>query len=85
MYLIIKKPKRVIIFGKKGFVAKNINRELIKKKIKVKCISKSEINLLKSKSVKKVSKIFNIKRKGYFYLISIHFRSIGEFFFCKLK
>lgn len=66
--LIAKKPKRVIIFGKTGFVAKNVSRELIKKKIRVKSISKSEINLLKNKSVKKISKI--LKNKDVVLFIS---------------
>ena len=66
--LIAKKPNRVIIFGKTGFVAKNVSRELIKKKIRVKSISKSEINLLKNKSVKKISKI--LKNKDVVLFIS---------------
>ena len=52
-----KNPKRVVIFGKKGFIAKNICNKLIKKKIKIKAISKSEVNLIYKSSIKKISKI----------------------------
>ena len=49
------KPNRVIIFGSNGFVAKNLKKTLLNKKIKVKSFSKNHINLLKINSRKIIS------------------------------
>ena len=51
------KPKRVVIFGSKGFVASSLKNYLIKKKINTLSLSKKEINLLKKNSIKKLTKI----------------------------
>ena len=51
-----KKPKRVLILGSSGIVAKNLLSSLKKNKIKVQAIGKKKINLKKESSVKMLSK-----------------------------
>lgn len=62
------KDSRVIIFGKKGFIAKHFIDLLNKKKIINKPISSKKINLLHQSSIKKIQKL--IKEKDIIVFIS---------------
>lgn len=48
--------KRIVILGKNGFIAKNLIKFLIKKKINHLAFSKESINLYKKNSIKKLQK-----------------------------
>jgi len=51
------KPKRVVVFGRTGFIAASVIKKLKKRNISVVSFSKSEIDLIKKNSIKKISKI----------------------------
>ncbi len=54
-----KKTGRVVLFGKNGFIAKDLIKSLKKENIKTFSISKKEIDLLKLNSIKKINSIIN--------------------------
>ena len=54
-----KKTGRVVLFGKNGFIAKDLIKSLKKENIKTFAISKKEIDLLKLNSIKKINSIIN--------------------------
>lgn len=57
--IFIKKNNRVVVFGKSGFVAKDLIFALKKENFKVLPISSKKIDLLKSTSIKQIKSIIN--------------------------
>ena len=74
------KPKRVVIFGSKGFVASSLKNYLIKKKINTLSLSKKEINLLKKNSIKKLTKIIKSEDTIVFISAIVPVKNTDMFF-----
>ena len=56
---MLKKNKKIIIFGSKGFVASNLIKELKKEKVNFIDLSKKKIDLLKINDCKKIPSYIN--------------------------